>query len=217
MRNRTRVIATAAIAVALAASSTAAAVASPADGTPSAPAVAKSTPAIKDSPARKAHGPDSSLPGLAAKLGVSQSRLDQALRTAKSSFRDSPASPTEDQFTAALARALGISVAQVRQAFPAGTPGDKQPGKGKIAAGGKQPGGSGPTDAAVAAALTAAVASALHVSTAQVSAALQPLFAAGRADPSTPAFQAAARSLGVSSQQLTTALVNAKMSLAKGQ
>jgi hypothetical protein len=69
----------------------------------------------------------------------------------------------------------------------------------------------------VDAALAAAVARELQVSTARVSAALRPLFAAGRADPSSPAFAAAARSLGVSVQQLTTALVHAKMSLAKGK
>ena len=62
-----------------------------------------------------------------------------------------------------------------------------------------------------------AVAGELHVSTAQVSAALQPLFAAGRADTSSPVFAAAARSLGVSTQQLYTALVHAKQSLAAGQ
>ena len=61
----------------------------------------------------------------------------------------------------------------------------------------------------------AAVAAELHVSTARVSAALQPLFAAGHADPSSPAFAAAARSLGVSSQQLSTALMHAKQSLAQ--
>jgi hypothetical protein len=65
-------------------------------------------------------------------------------------------------------------------------------------------------------ALAAAVARELHVSTARVSAALQPLFAAGRADPSSPVFAAAARSLGVSTQQLATALAHAKQSLAGG-
>src|SRR5438034_1394447 len=65
-------------------------------------------------------------------------------------------------------------------------------------------------------AMVAAVARELHVSTARVSAALQPLFAAGHADPSSPAFAAAARSLGVSSQQLSTALMHAKQSLAGG-
>ena len=65
-------------------------------------------------------------------------------------------------------------------------------------------------------AMVAAVARTLHVSTARVSAALQPLFAAGRADTSSPAFAAAARSLGVSTQQLSTALMHAKQSLAQG-
>jgi hypothetical protein len=65
-------------------------------------------------------------------------------------------------------------------------------------------------------ALTAAVAQELHVSTARVSAALRPLFAAGRADTSSPVFSAAARSLGVSAQQLSAALAHAKQSLAGG-
>jgi hypothetical protein len=65
-------------------------------------------------------------------------------------------------------------------------------------------------------AITATVARALHVSTARASAALQPLFAAGHADTSSPAFAAAARSLGVSTQQLNAALAHAKQSLAEG-
>jgi 2-hydroxychromene-2-carboxylate isomerase len=65
-------------------------------------------------------------------------------------------------------------------------------------------------------AITATVARELHVSTARASAALQPLFAAGRADTSSPAFAAAARSLGVSTQQLNAALAHAKQSLAAG-
>jgi len=60
----------------------------------------------------------------------------------------------------------------------------------------------------------AAVARTLHVSAARVSAALRPLFAAGHADTSSPAFAAAARSLGVSAQQLAAALAHAKQSLA---
>ena len=63
-------------------------------------------------------------------------------------------------------------------------------------------------------AIVAAVAQALHVSPARVSAALAPLFAAGRADTSSPAFAAAARSLGVSTKQLSAALTHAKQSLA---
>ncbi len=65
-------------------------------------------------------------------------------------------------------------------------------------------------------AIVPVVAGELHVSTARVSAALQPLFAAGYADPSSPAFAAAARSLGVSTQQLSAALAHAKQSLAQG-
>ena len=65
-------------------------------------------------------------------------------------------------------------------------------------------------------AMVAAVAGELHVSAARVGAALQPLFAAGHADTSSPAFAAAARSLGVTTQQLFTALIHAKQSLAQG-
>jgi hypothetical protein len=64
-------------------------------------------------------------------------------------------------------------------------------------------------------ALVAAVARELHVSTARVSTALQPLFAAGRADTSSPVFAAAARALGVSTGQLDTVLMHAKQSLAQ--
>jgi hypothetical protein len=63
-------------------------------------------------------------------------------------------------------------------------------------------------------AMVAAVAQELHVSTARVGAALQPLFAAGHADTSSPAF-AAARALGVSTGQLSIALAHAKQSLAQ--
>ena len=59
----------------------------------------------------------------------------------------------------------------------------------------------------------AAVAAELNLSTAQVSAALQPLFTSGPADTSS-LIAAAASSLGVSTQQLATALVQAKQSLA---
>ena len=61
-------------------------------------------------------------------------------------------------------------------------------------------------------AIVAAVASTLHVSAAQVSAALQPMFAAGYADPAAPAFAAAVQALGVTSAELNSALVHAKLS-----
>lgn len=65
-------------------------------------------------------------------------------------------------------------------------------------------------------AMVAAVAAELHVSPAQASAALRPLFVAGHAGTSSPAFAAAARALGVSTAQLDAALMHAKQSLAQG-
>ena len=73
----------------------------------------------------------------------------------------------------------------------------------------------GPSDNGGQAALVAAVAAELHLSTAQVSAALQPLFAGGSENTSS-FIPAAARSLGVSTQQLANALVQAKQSLGPG-
>jgi hypothetical protein len=181
---------------------------------------------------------------LAARLGVSTARLDQALRELKMTLAKTGAAPTQHEFDATLAHLLGISQERVRQVFPdvtatgknikvtiakspsPGTPGLKSPGSqppcGKLP-GGKLPGGKLPSGKVpvpqqsqqqVNAALAAAVAAALHVSTAQVESALQPLFAAGRADPSSPAFATAAQQLGVSVQQLTSALGQAKQSLA---
>ena len=60
------------------------------------------------------------------------------------------------------------------------------------------------------------VAAQLHLSTASVSAALAPIFAAGHADPASPTVAAAARTLGVTTRQLADALTHAKESLAGG-
>jgi hypothetical protein len=217
MRNRTRMIAAAAaVTAALAAGGTATALASTTGAKPSARATTAS--------ASMKCAPDSNLAGL---LGVSQARLDRALRAVKTSLSTASAKPTEDQFQAALARYLGIPQARVRHAFAAQKPCDSSPVGSKPAcpqpAGSKSPdsksAGSKTADAKAAAqsghaALAAAVAGKLHVSTARVNAALRPIFAAGYADPSSPVFAAAARSLGVSTQQLSTALVYAKQSLA---
>jgi hypothetical protein len=151
-------------------------------------------------------GPDSDL---AAGLGVSPVRLDQALRAVKISLSTTGANPTEEQFDAALARALGIPQARVRQAFAAEKSCNSKP------VGSKSPRSSSPGQRGNEA-LATAVARELHVSTAQVNAALRPLLAAGYADPSSPTFAAAARSLGVSTQQLSAALDAAKQSLAGG-
>jgi hypothetical protein len=108
--------------------------------------------------------------------------------------------------TAALAAGSGAALASA-SGGKSGTAARTMSATGK-------PGGPGERQAQNA--MTAAVAQALHVSTARVSAALRPLFAAGHADPSSPAFTAAARSLGVSTHQLTAALIHAKESLAPG-
>jgi hypothetical protein len=131
-----------------------------------------------------------------------------------------PSSPS----SAAAARALGVSTAQlnaalvqaklsltvagnVRQA-PAGAKINSTKASGPAAA-------SKPAEEQQGhAAITAAVARSLHVSVARASAALRPVFAAGQADPSSPSFAAAARALGVSTTQLATALTHAKLSLA---
>jgi hypothetical protein len=116
--------------------------------------------------------------------------------------------------TAAVAVSSAAAVASTTGAKPGAaaktTPAVEKPG-------GSQAAGSGSAEEQQGHdAIAAAVAQELHVSVTQASAALQPLFAAGRADPSSPAFAAAAHSLGVSTQQLAGALTQAKQSLASG-
>jgi hypothetical protein len=188
MRNRTRVIAAAvAVTAALAGGGTATAMASTTGAKPAAPAS-----------------------DLAVRLGVSQARLDRALRAVKTSLSAAGAKPTESQFDAALARTLHVSQAKVRHAFAAEKP--CEPKNGGTKSGGTKP---APSEQQGHEALAMAVARELHISMAKVNAALQPLFAAGHADPSSAVFTAAARALGVSPGQLEAALISAKESLAK--
>ena len=108
---------------------------------------------------------------------------------------------------AALAAGSGVAAAA----------GGKPAAPAKTMSASEKPGGSKAAEERQGhAVMTAAVARELHVSAARAGAALRPLFAAGRADTSSPAFAAAARSLGVSTQQLNTALAHAKQSLAAG-
>jgi hypothetical protein len=197
MRNRTRMLAAAAVTAALAAGGTTAAAAS----TGAKPGANEATASVS---LRCGPGSD-----LAAGLGVSPVRLDQALRAVKTSLSTTGTNPTEEQFDAALARELGIPQARVRQALAA----EKSCGAKPV--GSKSPRSLSPGQRGNEA-LAAAVARELHLSTAQVNAALRPLLAAGYADPSSPTFAAAARSLGVSTQQLSAALDYAKQSLARG-
>jgi hypothetical protein len=116
--------------------------------------------------------------------------------------------------TAALAAGTGAAVASAAGAKPGAAAttmsASEKPG-GSKAVGSKSAEERQGHDA-----ITAAVARELHVSMARVSAALRPLFAAGRADTSSPVFSAAARSLGVGTQQLSAALAHGKQSLAGG-
>ena len=107
----------------------------------------------------------------------------------------------------AAAAAVAAAVAAGSTAAVASSTGAKPGAPAKTMSASEKPGHD---------AMVAAVAAALHAGTARVSAALRPLFAAGHADTSSPAFAAAARSLGVSTQQLFTALAHAKQSLAQG-
>ena len=201
MRNRIRVIAAAAaVAAALTAGGTATAMASATGAKPAAHAKAVST-TYRCAPASD----------LAARLGVSPARLDRALRAVKVSLSAGSAKPTEAQFDAALARALDVSQAQVRHAFAADKPCAAK--TGGVKSGGPKP---APSEQQGHEALAMVVARELHISLAQVNAALQPLFAAGHADPSSPVFTAAARALGVNPGQLDAALISAKESLANG-
>ena len=208
MRSRTRMVAAAVVVAAALAAGSGAAVASTAGGKPAAPAKTKS--------AGERQGHDAMTAAVARELHASTARVSAALRPLFAAGRAEPSSPA----FAAAARSLGVSTQQLNTALvhakeslaasmhikqrPAGS----KPGAAKTG-GAKSAGERQGHDA-----MTAAVARELHASTARVSAALRPLFAAGRADTSSPAFAAAARSLGVSTQQLNTALVHAKESLA---
>ena len=206
MRHRTRMIAAAAAVTAALAAGSTVAVAAVTGGKPGAPATTMS--------ASEKPGHEAIVAAVARELHVSTARVSAALQPL---FAAGHADTSSSAFAAA-ARALGVSTGQLQTALAhakqslAGVPqakpgpdGAKTPPAGSKAAE-ERPGHD---------AMVAAVARELHVSTARVSAALQPLFAAGHADTSSPAFAAAARALGVSTGQLQTALAHAKQSLAQ--
>ena len=206
MRNRTRMIAAAvAVTAALAAGSTVA-VAAAAGGKPGVPA--------KTTSASEKPGHDAIVAAVARELHVSTARVSAALQPLFAAGHADTSSPA----FAAAARALGVSTGQLqtalahaKQSLAAGPYAKRSPDGAKT-----PPAGSKAAEERQGHdAMVAAVAAALHVSTARVGAALQPLFAAGHADTSSPSFAAAARALGVSTNQLDTALMHAKQSLAQ--
>ncbi len=226
MRNRTRIIAAAAAVTAALAAGSGAAVAST-TGAPAKTMSASEKPggskAVGSKAAEERPGHDAITAAVAQELHLSAARVSAALQPLFAAGRADTSSPV----FAAAARSLGVSTQQLstalahaKQSLAADTHANQNPGGSKAAgskaAGPKAAGSKAAEERPGHDAITAAVAQELHVSTARVSAALQPLFAAGRADTSSPVFAAAARSLGVSTQQLSTALAHAKQSLAAG-
>ena len=213
MRSRTRIIAAAAAVSAAVAAGSGVAVAASEGGTPAAHARATSA-TVKGGNAAKA-GHDAMVAVVARDLHRSTAQVSAALAPLFAAGHADPDSPV----FAAAARSLGVSTqgliaalthAKLSLAGPAAT--RQGPAGTKQGTAGTKAGAA--ADKAGHDAMAASVASELHLGVARVSAALAPLFAAGGAEPDSPLLQAAARDLGVSAQQLNTALVHAKQSLA---
>jgi trimeric autotransporter adhesin len=211
VRSRTRIIAAAAAISAAVAAGSGAAVAASADGKPGAHATASGAKGGRAATA----GHDAMVAVVARDLHLSTARVAAALAPIFAAGHADPDS------VAAAARSLGVSTQGLIAALTdakqslAGAAGAKQgPGAKQDLAGTKA---GAAADKAGHDAMVASVAQSLNLSTSQVSAALAPLFAAGRAETGSPQFRAAARALGVSAQQLNTALVHAKQSLASAR
>jgi hypothetical protein len=215
MYNRNRMIAAAVAVAAVLAAGSGAAVASTAGAKPDTPAQtvsASKTPGPADN-----GGQDAIVAAVAADLHLSPAQVSAALQPL---FTATDPADTSSLIGAA-AQSLGVStqqlaaaLAQAKQSLAPGGPaptvsGSKTPGPADT--GGQKP--AAPADNGSQAAFVAAVAQELGLSTARVSAALQPLFTSGPGDTSS-LIGAAAQSLGVSTQQLAAALAQAKQSLA---
>jgi len=212
VRSRTRITAAAAAVSAVVAAGSGVAVAASSGGTPAAHAHTATATAKGGNAARAGH--DAMVAAVARELNRSTAQVSAALAPLFAAGHADPGSPV----LAAAARSLGVSTqgliaalthAKESLAGAAGTRPD--PGGAKARA--KAAAGSA-ADKAGHDAMAASVARELNLSTARVSAALAPLFAAGGAEPDSPLLTAAAHDLGVSAQQLNTALVHAKQSLA---
>jgi 2-hydroxychromene-2-carboxylate isomerase len=220
MRNRTRLIAATAAVAAAVAGGSAAAVASTTGAKPSAPATTMSasekpggSKSVGSNSAEEQQGHNAMAAAVAQELHVSTAQVNAALQPIFAAGQADPSSPS----FAAAARSLGVStqqlaaaLAQAKQSVGASTQAGQSPG------GSKSVGSKSAEERQGHKAMVTAIARQLHVSTARVSAALQPLFAAGQADASSPVLAAAAGSLGVSPQQLLAAVMQAKQSQAQG-
>jgi len=212
VRSRTRITAAAAAVSAVVAAGSGVAVAASSGGTPAAHAHTATATAKGGNAARAGH--DAMVAAVARELNRSTAQVSAALAPLFAAGHADPGSPV----LAAAARTLGVSTQGLIAALThakeslAGAVGTRpDPGGAKARA--KAAAGSA-ADKAGHDAMAASVARELNLSTARVSAALAPLFAAGGAEPDSPLLTAAARDLGVSAQQLNTALVHAKQSLA---
>jgi len=212
MRSRTRIIAAAAAISAAVAAGSGVAVAASAGGKP---AHASTTSATGKGGNAATAGHDAMVAVVARDLHRSTAQVSAALAPIFAAGHADPNSPV----FAAAARSLGVSTQGLIAALThaklslAGPGATKQgPASTKQGTAGTKAGAA--ADKAGHDAMAASVASELHLAVARVSAALAPLFAAGGAEPDSPLLQAAARDLGVSAQQLNTALVHAKQSLA---
>jgi len=224
MRNRTRLIAAAAAVTTAVAAGGAAAVASTNGAKPGTQAKTMSagqkprgSTAFGSRSAEEQQGHEAIAAAVARELHVSMARVIAALHPL---FAAGDADTSSPAFAAA-ASSLGVStqqlaaaLSQAKQSVAAGTQAEQSPGGSK--AGSKAVGSKSGEEQQGHNAIIAVVAQELHVSTAKVSAALQPMFAAGQAGPSSSVFVAAARSLGVSTQQLSAALAQGKQSMAGG-
>jgi hypothetical protein len=207
VRSRTRIIAAAAAVSAAVAAGSGVAVAASAGGKPAAHASTPSAAARGGGAVQAGH--NAMVAVVASDLDRSTAQVSAALAPLFAAGHADPDSPV----LAAAARSLGVSTQGLIAALThakkslAGAAGTRQDPAG---------GGTAGTAADKAGhdAMVAVVARDLHLAVARVSAALAPLFAAGRAEPDSPLMKAAARDLGVSAQQLNTALVHAKQSLA---
>ncbi|MFF0339465.1 hypothetical protein [Kribbella sp. NPDC004875] len=182
-------------------------------GTAKAAAAAKAEG--KPKPGRKAE-----FAAMAAKLGVSASRLEAAFVAAKRSLEGS-ANVTPRAFAAAVAAHLGLPASTVRSVVepvllePRGTRGGKDHKAGPDGKYGHKDKGA---DAPFATnAMAAHLAATLGVSPAKALAALRALVAApGGSDPKSKYFGRIAGSLGVSAAQLESALIKLKQSMVNG-
>ena len=220
MMKRTRLVAATVTLAALAATGSASAATSGSDPKPGA---AKSGAAVKVEGKSKPAA-DADFAAIAAKLGVTTDRLTAALVAAKRSLATST-KVTPEAFVAAVAANLGLPASRVKEAVEPmflrpgrpraddGKQDHKAKKDGKDRKGADDPRNSPFTTNAAAGRLAAA----LGVSQAKAKAALTAVVSApGGIVPKSKAFRDIARSLGVSADQLRTALGDLKQSLDNG-